>query len=175
MDWKARDKIQGWSDAEDYIVENCEDIEESVGNNLSLANSYLCRCYRKTPKGTVLRTHLNFTKNWQGSKTRIGKKLSKIKEQILINQHTGTLDDFITLSMRGDNELLEIKESITIKLPKPTLNDNKTSKELFLFNWLIIVHSYSNDDNIILTKIICVIYLWAENVYSDIRIYLIIV
>ena len=49
--------------------------------------------------------------------------VSKMKEHILMNQHMG-----------GDNELLEIKECITIKTLKPTLNDNATSTELFLFN-----------------------------------------
>ena len=66
-----------------------------------------------------------------------------MKEHILMNQHMG-----------GDNELLEIKECITIKTLKPTLNDNATSTELFLFNWLIILKLHSI---IILTKIICVI------------------
>ena len=35
------------------------------------------------------------------------------------------LDDFTTLPMGGDNELLEIKESIMIKILKPTLNDKR--------------------------------------------------
>ena len=60
-----------------------------------------------------------------------------------------------------------------IKTLKPTLNDNTTSKELFWFNWVITVQSYSSDDNTILTKIICVFIMWTENVYSDIRIDLI--
>ena len=83
---------------------------------------------------------------------------SKTKKHILMNQHTGRLHDFTKLSMGGDNELIEIKECIMIKTLKPTLNDSTTSKELSLFNSLIIVQSYSNDENIIFTKIICVIY-----------------
>ena len=42
-----------------------------------------------------------------------------------MNQHTCMLDDFTTLSIRNDNELLEIKESIMIKTLKPTLNNIK--------------------------------------------------
>ena len=42
-----------------------------------------------------------------------------------MNQHTGMLDDFTTLSMGDDNGLLEIKESIMIKTLKPTLNNIK--------------------------------------------------
>ena len=56
---------------------------------------------------------------------------SKIKRHILMNKHT---DDFTSLSLGGDNELLEIKECPMIRTLKPTLNDNTTSKELFLSN-----------------------------------------
>ena len=48
-----------------------------------------------------------------------------------MNKHT---DDFTSLSLGGDNELLEIKECPMIRTLKPTLNDNTTSKELFLSN-----------------------------------------
>lgn len=48
-----------------------------------------------------------------------------------MNQHTGTLDDFTTMSMGGDNELLEIKENIMITILKPILNDNKTYNVFF--------------------------------------------
>lgn len=50
--------------------------------------------------------------------------VSKINKHILMNQHTAMVDDFATLSMRGDKELLEIKERIMIKILKPLLNDN---------------------------------------------------
>lgn len=52
---------------------------------------------------------------------------------------SGMLDDFITLSIGGDNELLEITESIMIKILKSTLNDNTT----YLFNSFIIAQPYS--------------------------------
>lgn len=48
-----------------------------------------------------------------------------------MNQHTGTLDDFTTMSMGGDNELLEIKENIMITILKSILNDNKTYNVFF--------------------------------------------
>ena len=81
-------------------------------------------------------TYVNATKRHQkvrfseqiGISPRTGKALkptlvnaSKVQEQILMNQHTGTLDDFTILAMGSDNELLEIKESIMIKTLKPTL------------------------------------------------------
>ena len=77
----------------------------------------------------VLRTYWNVIKNWQGSKTLVN--ASKIKEHIFMNQHTGTLDDFTTMSMGGDNELLEIKENIMITILKPILNDKKTYNVFF--------------------------------------------
>ena len=52
----------------------------------------------------------------------------------MIIQHTAMLGDFTKFSMEGDNDLLEIKESIMFKTSKPTLNDKTTSKELFLFS-----------------------------------------
>ena len=73
---------------------------------------------------------------------------SKIKDHILMNQHTGILDDFTKLVKGGDNKLTETKESIFIKILKPTLNYNTKSKKLFLFNLFIIVQLYSNDENI---------------------------
>ena len=86
----------------------------------------------------VLKRHQNvrFSEHI-GFSLRTGKALvnaSKIKGHVLMNQHTGMLDDFATLSMGGDNELLESKKCIMIKTLKPTLNDNTTSKELFLIN-----------------------------------------
>ena len=81
---------------------------------------------------------------------------SKIKDHILMNQQTGLLDNF-TMWMGGDNELIEIKECVMIKTLKLTSYDNTTLKKSFLFNWLIIGHSYSKDENIF-KKIICVIY-----------------
>ena len=44
----------------------------------------------------------------------------KIKDHILMNQQTGLLDSFTTLSMGGDNELIEIKECVMIKTLKLT-------------------------------------------------------
>ena len=40
-----------------------------------------------------------------------------------------------------------------------------------LFNWFITVQSYSNDANIIFTKIICVTIKWIKNLHSDIRVH----
>lgn len=54
-------------------------------------------------------------------------------EHILMNPHTGMLDDLTTLSVEVIIKETEIKESIMIKILKATLNDNTASKELFLF------------------------------------------
>ena len=59
---------------------------------------------------------------------------SKVKEHIIQNQHKCNLEDFKVLSIGGHNNILQIKESIAIKTMKPSLNDNTTSRELFLFN-----------------------------------------
>ena len=64
-----------------------------------------------------------------GISPRTGKALkpaSKIKEHILMNQHTGMLDDFTTL-LGDDNELPEIKKCIImIKTLKPTLKSTQS-------------------------------------------------
>ena len=116
---------------------------------------YKCSWYNSTYIGATKRHQkVGFSKHI-GSSWRTGKALksalanaSKIKDHILMNQQTGLLDNFTALWMGGDNELIEIKECVMIKTLKLTSYDNRTSKKSFLFNWLIIGHSYSKDENI---------------------------
>ena len=59
---------------------------------------------------------------------------SKIKEHKLLNHHQVEKENFKVLSIGGSTDVLEIKESIMIKVLKPSLNNNVSSRELFLFN-----------------------------------------
>ena len=116
--------------ATDYRIGNLFRFKDKFSSSLRSKIVYLFICSRCNS------TYVNATKRHQkvrfseqiGISPRTGKALkptlvnaSKVQEQILMNQHTGTLDDFTILAMGSDNELLEIKESIMIKTLKPTL------------------------------------------------------
>ena len=53
------------------------------------------------------------------------------KKHILMNQHTGMLDNFTILAEGGENGLLKIKESIVIKTLEPTLH-NKFKRIIYI-------------------------------------------
>ena len=105
-----------------------------------LVYSFKCRSCNASYIGQTSRHHKVRVSEHLGLSPRTGKKLqpslinaSKIKEHILCNLHEVNDDDFKILSTGGLSHVLEIKESIMLKKFKPTLNDNVTSKELFLF------------------------------------------
>ena len=74
----------------------------------------------------------------QGVSPRTGKIVkgtlsTSVRDHMLECDHIVTWDDFKVLGRESNHWLLEIKESLFIKIDKPSLNKNIGSQELFLF------------------------------------------
>ena len=113
-------------------------IPESLKSQL--VYNYKCRSCNASYIGQTTRHHKVRVCEHLGISARTGRKLqhslinaSAIKEHMFNQMHEASEEDFTVISMGGYPKLLEIKESIMLKKLKPTLNDNVTSRELFLF------------------------------------------
>ena len=59
---------------------------------------------------------------------------SSVRDHLLYCDHSPSFDDFNILTHGNNKFLLEIKETLLIKLIKPKLNKNISSAELYLFD-----------------------------------------
>ena len=59
---------------------------------------------------------------------------SSVRDHLLLCDHSPSFDDFTILTHGNNKFLLEIKESLLIKLIKPELNKNISSAPLYLFD-----------------------------------------
>ena len=59
---------------------------------------------------------------------------SSVRDHLLLCNHSPSFDDFTILTHGNNKFLLEIKESLLIKLIKPELNKNISSAPLYLFD-----------------------------------------
>ena len=59
---------------------------------------------------------------------------SSVRDHLLVCDHSPSFEDFTVLAHGSNKFLLELKESLLIKLNKPELNNNISSAPLFLFD-----------------------------------------
>ena len=59
---------------------------------------------------------------------------SSVRDHLLVCDHCPSFEDFTVLAHGSNKFLLELKESLLIKLNKPELNNNISSAPLFLFD-----------------------------------------
>ena len=74
----------------------------------------------------------------QGVSPRTGKRVkgtlsTSVRDHMLNCNHTVAWEDFSIIGRESNHYLLETKESLFIKRDNPSLNRNKYSQELFLF------------------------------------------
>ena len=120
-------------------LKSCFNFKDVLPEPLRLCRIYkfTCGSCRISYSGKTFWRLKVRTSEHQGVLPRTGKIVkgilsTSVRDHMLDCDHTVTWDDFKVLERESNHWLLEIKESLSIKRNKPSLNKNIYSQELFL-------------------------------------------